>query len=193
MLILLEMMAEESRALTAPAVLEPLMAALAKGEHEALAELYRRGRTAVYGLALSYLKNQHDAEDVTQDTFIRVWEHAGQYRPNGTPLAWILTIARNLALMKLRERGKAQDMTPEEWEKVAGENPLLTAEDRHVLNMAMNELADQERQIVILHAVTGFKHREIAVLLELPLATVLSKYRRALQKLKTKLEGGESK
>ena len=62
-----------------------------------------------------------------------------------------------------------------------------------MLNMAMNELADQERQIVILHAVTGFKHREIAAVLELPLATVLSKYRRALQKLKTKLEGGESK
>lgn len=193
MFILLEMMAEESRGLTAPSVLEPLMAAMAAGEQEALAELYRRGRTAVYGLALSYLKNQHDAEDVTQDTFLRVWEHAGQYRPNGTPLAWVLAIARNLALMKLRERGKAQDMTPEEWERMAGENPLLTAEDRHVLGTALDVLGDQERQIVILHAVTGFKHREIAALLELPLPTVLSKYRRALQKLKMKLEGGESK
>ena len=62
----------------------------------------------MYGLALSYLKNQHDAEDVTQDAFVRAWENAHQYRPQGTPLAWLLTIARNLALMKLRERGRTR-------------------------------------------------------------------------------------
>lgn len=67
MLILLETMAEERRTATAPELLEPLMARLAGGDQEALAELYHRTRTSVYGLALSYLKNQHDAEDVTQD------------------------------------------------------------------------------------------------------------------------------
>lgn len=106
MLILLETMAEERRTATAPELLEPLMARLAGGDQEALAELYHRTRTSVYGLALSYLKNQHDAEDVTQDAFVRAWENAHQYRPQGTPLAWLLTIARNLALMKLRERGQ---------------------------------------------------------------------------------------
>ena len=106
MLILLETMAEERRTATAPELLEPLMARLAGGDQEALAELYHRTRTSVYGLALSYLKNQHDAEDVTQDAFVRAWENAHQYRPQGTPLAWLLTIARNLALMKLRERGR---------------------------------------------------------------------------------------
>ena len=61
-----------------------------------------------------------------------------------------------------------------------------------VLDAALTALADDERQIVLLHAVTGWKHREIAGLLELPLSTVLSKYRRALLKLKTKLEGGDA-
>ena len=177
MLILLETMAEERRTATAPELLEPLMARLAGGDQEALAELYHRTRTSVYGLALSYLKNQHDAEDVTQDAFVRAWENAHQYRPQGTPLAWLLTIARNLALMKLRERGRTQDMA---------------VEDRQVLDAALTALADDERQIVLLHAVTGWKHREIAGLLELPLSTVLSKYRRALLKLKTKLEGGDA-
>ena len=179
MLILLETMAEERRTATAPELLEPLMARLAGGDQEALAELYHRTRTSVYGLALSYLKNQHDAEDVTQDAFVRAWENAHQYRPQGTPLAWLLTIARNLALMKLRERGRTQDMALEDWE-------------RQVLDAALTALADDERQIVLLHAVTGWKHREIAGLLELPLSTVLSKYRRALLKLKTKLEGGDA-
>ena len=191
MLILLETMAEESRGATAPEVLEPLLLRLAQGDEQALGELYHRARAAVYGLALSYLKHTYDAEDVTQDTFVRVWENAPRYRPQGTPLAWILAVARNLALMKLRERGKTQEMEPEEWARLAADSPLVTTEDRQVLQTALYGLSDQERQVVILHAVTGWKHREIAALLELPLATVLSKYRRALQKLRDCLEGGE--
>ena len=75
MLILLETMAEESRRATAPDVLEPLLVRMQAGEQEALAELYHHARTAVYGLALSYLKNSHDAVDVAQDTFVPVWEN----------------------------------------------------------------------------------------------------------------------
>ena len=192
MLILLETMAEECRQATAPERLEPLMLRMQAGEQAALAELYRRIRTAVYGLALSYLKHTHDAEDVTQDTFVRVWERIPQYQPRGTPLAWVLTIARNLALMKLRERGKTEELEPEAWERIAADSPLVTAEARQVLQAALAALSDEERQVVTLHAVTGWKHKEIAALLELPLSTVLSKYRRALQKLRAILEGGET-
>ena len=192
MLILLETMAEECRQATAPERLEPLMLRMQAGEQAALAELYRRTRTAVYGSALSYLKHTHDAEDVTQDTFVRVWERIPQYQPRGTPLAWVLTIARNLSLMKLRERGKTEELEPEAWERIAVDSPLVTAEDRQVLQAALAALSDEERQVVTLHAVTGWKHKEIAALLELPLSTVLSKYRRALQKLRAILEGGET-
>ena len=191
MLILLETMAEESRQATAPGILEPLLVRMQAGEQEALAELYHRARTAVYGLALSYLKHTHDAEDVTQDTFVRIWENVHQYQPRGTPLAWVLTIARNLSLMKLRDRGKTEDMEPEAWERLAADSPLVTAEDRQVLQAAMGELSGEERQVVTLHAVTGWKHKEIAALLDLPLSTVLSKYRWALQKLRDILDGGE--
>jgi RNA polymerase sigma-70 factor (ECF subfamily) len=60
-----------------------------------------------------------------------------------------------------------------------------------VLDACLGQLSDEERQIVVLHAVAGFRHREIAALLELPLPTVLSKYSRALKKLKALLTKGE--
>ena len=169
--------------------LEPLLAGLAAGDRDSLAELYSRTRAAVYGLALSYLKNGQDAQDITQDTFVRVWEKAGQYRPQGKPLSWMLAIARNLALMKLRSARHTDLLPDEEWVLVPAPDSPLTAEDRHLLELAVNALADEERRVVMLHAVAGLKHREIARLLEMPLATVLSKYHRALKKLRVQLEG----
>ena len=176
-----------------PDVLEGLMAGVAAGDQEALGQLYHHARTAVFGLALSILRHGHDAEDVTQDTFVRAWEKAEQYRPQGTPMAWLLAIARNLALMKLRERARTQDLPPEDWESFAIDSHDVTTEDRTVLTAALSTLSDEERQIIMLHVTAGLKHREIAQLLELPLSTVLSKYRRALSKLKQKLEGGDAR
>lgn len=192
MLTVLGAAAAESRRASTPDQLEPLMAGLAAGDQDALAQLYRRTRAAVYGLALSILRNGHDAEDVTQDTFVRAWERSGQYTPQGTPMGWLLSITRNLSLMKLRERDKVRQLSPEEWESFAIDGPELTLEDRQVLTAALAALSDQERQVVVLHAVAGLKHRETARLLELPLATVLSKYRRALLKLRTTLKGDDT-
>lgn len=175
-----------------PQQLEGLMAGLAAGDRDALAQLYHRTRAAVYGLALSILGSGHDAEDVTQDTYVTAWEKCHLYRPQGTPMAWLLTITRNLARMKLRDRGRTQDLGEEQWHAIPAQSPSVTPEDRAVLEAALGILSDQERQIVVLHAAAGLKHREIAKLLELPLPTVLSKYRRALSKLKTKLEGDDA-
>ena len=171
-----------------PQQLEGLMAGLAAGDRESLAQLYHRTRAAVYGLALSILGSGHDAEDVTQDTYVTALEKCHLYRPQGTPMAWLLTITRN----QLRDRGRTQDLGEEQWHAIPAQSPSVTPEDRAVLEAALNILSDQERQIVVLHAAAGLKHREIAKLLELPLPTVLSKYRRALSKLKTKLEGDDA-
>ena len=189
MLTLIATMAAQAGASLDPEELEGLLAGLAAGNRDSLAALYHRTRAAVYGLALSYLKNGHDAEDVTQDTFVRAWDKADQYRPQGKPLGWLLAIARNLALMKLRDRGKSQDLPEDQWENLAIENPMVTLEDRQLLTAAMAVLTDQERQVVILHAITGLRHKEIAALLEIPLATALSKYHRALKKLKSAMKG----
>ena len=104
------------------------------------------------------------------------------------PLAWILTIVRNLCLQRLRDCRKTQEAPAEDWESQLPSDHGISVEDRTVLRTCLQQLNDEERQIVALHAVSGFKHREIAALLNLPLSTVLSKYHRALKKLKEYLQ-----
>lgn len=170
--------------------LEKLLLQTASGDKEAFAEIYRRTKAAVYGLALSYLRRPDDAGDVTHDTFIKVWDNAPSYTPKGSPMGWLLTIARNLSLMKLRSESRLETPDNEEWDAIPDDREV-SSDDRIMLQHALGKLGDEERKIVILHSVTGLKHREIAELLELPLATVLSKYNRALKKLKIILKGEE--
>ena len=94
----------------ADAVLEASIARIAGGDQEALADLYGRTRSAIYGFALSIVKNAHDAEDILHDAYLQVWNAAGGYRAQGKPMAWLLTITRNLALSRLR--GAREDRAP---------------------------------------------------------------------------------
>lgn len=169
--------------------LERLLIRTGRGEQDAFVQLYTRTRGAVYALALSLLCNVHEAQDAVQDTFVKVWECAPSYRPQGSPMAWLLTICRNLALTRLRRNRRQVELDEEEWNAIPESAPEVTLEDRQMLQEALARLGEEERRIVLLHAVTGLKHREIAALLELPLSTVLSKYHRGLKKLKSLMKG----
>ena len=173
--------------------LQRLLRCIAEGEREALAALYQRTRTAVYGLALSYLRNAHDAQDLTQDVYVQVWDCAAQYRPNGSPMGWLLAVCRNLCLMRLRREEHHAALSEEEWDAIPTPECGLDTEERVLLQNALESLGEEERRIVLLHAVTGLKHREIAALLELALPTVLSKYHRALKKMRSCLEGDDAR
>ena len=122
--------------------LEALLLQTAAGDREAFASLYHRTSPSVYGLALTYVRSGPDAEDVTQDTFVKVWDNAPAYRPQGKPLAWILTIAKNLALMCLRSREKSTQLPPEDWASLAMDAPAVTPEDRQVLKAALSTQND---------------------------------------------------
>lgn len=164
---------------------------VAKNDRDALVELYHATSASVYGFALSILKNTHDAEDVLQDCYIAIASSAGGYRSRGKPMAWILTITRNLCLMKIRQYERTSDLPVEDWEKYLEVNDRVTLEDRLLLTECMKHLSDEERQIVVLHVVAGLKHREIAEAFGMPLPTVLSKHSRALKKLKKLLVKGD--
>ena len=176
----------------APALEDSLILRVARGETQAFSELYLRAHKAVYGFALSIVKNQHDAEDIMQDTFLKIDAAAGGYQAKGKPMAWVLTITRNLALEKLRERRDVPLEQEEDWHLWASVDPTRAQEDRLALEAAMKCLGSEERQVVTLHAMGGLTHRVIGSLLDMPLATVLSKYRRALMKLRDYLEEREA-
>ncbi len=161
---------------------------LASGETGALEELYRRTKAAVYGLALSIVRHPQDAEDVMQDTYLRVHQGAVRYSSKGKPMAWILTITRNLALDKVRSKPAGDLPLEDEWFADSKSDFSEATLDRLVLGTALRKLSEEERQIVILRSVAQFKHREIAKLLGIPLGTALSRYHRSLSKLRAMLE-----
>lgn len=167
--------------------LDRLLLRVGQGDREAFARLYNLTRGAVYALALSLLRDAHEAQDVAQDVYVKVWESAPAYRPQGSPMAWLLTVARNLARSRLRQSGRQIALDEEAWNAIPAAAPDV--EDRQLLQGALARLGAEEREIVLLHAVTGLKHREIAQLLELPLSTVLSKYHRGLKKLRAQMKG----
>lgn len=171
-------------------LIEGCLLGLSKGDKSFMERLYRNTSTAVYGFCLSIVKNPQDAEDILQNTYIKIFETADSYTPQGKPMAWIFTIAKNLALMKIREYKKVSDIPQEEWENFYTQNENLSSDDKLVLRTSMQMLTEEERQIVMLHAVCGFKHREIADLLQLSLSTTLSKYHRAINRLKISLKEG---
>jgi RNA polymerase sigma-70 factor (ECF subfamily) len=176
---------------------------------DALGELYSHTASRVYGLVLSITKDHGKAESVTQDVFVRVYEAAGKYSPQGKPLAWMFTIARNFALMALRRKDNNLDALPTEINGGGADGGFGTGggnashgsggayEESHedglldtlTLQAVLSQLGEDDRQIVIMHSVGGMKHREISELMDLPVATVLSKYNRSLKKIKTYLGG----
>ena len=166
---------------------EELLKQVGTGDEDAFRQLYHNTDRTVYSFILSILKNPQDAEEVMQETYLKIWTSAASYHSQGKPLAWIFTIARNLCYMRFRDLKRQADLGLDELNgEETGELclPLENLADAMVLRSALEILKEDERQIVLLHASAGLKHREIAADLQMPLATVLSKYNRAIKKLK---------
>ena len=171
------------------AVDDSLLIGVAEGNKDAFTALYRIAGHSIYAYSLSILKNPHEAEDAMQDTFLKIRSAAPLYRPQGKPMAWIFTITRNICLMKLRQQKNISMFPLDSMLEQPSEDHITDVEDRLVIQTAFRILSDEECQIIFLHAVTGWKHKEIAEQLRMPLSTVLSKYHRGLKKLKLELEG----
>lgn len=168
---------------------ESLFPRIAAGDKEAFCALYEKCASSVFAFSLSILRDRTEAEDAMQETFLKIRSAAHLYTPKGKPMAWILTIARNICLMRYRRRSHIAGYTEESRLEDVGLDQIASTEDRIVLQTAFSMLPEDVCRIIMLHAVSGMKHREIASLLELPLPTVLSKYNRGIKKLRRELEG----
>ena len=171
-----------------------------KGDKKALETLISRYLNQVYGFIFYLTKNSQDAEDIAQETFVKVWKNLKKYKPEKNFKTWLLTIAKNTALdfFKKRKMINFSDLISADGdnfsllETIPDPEPLsdeiffkknLAVE----LNEIIARLPETDRLIIQLHHQQELTFQEIAEIIEQPLNTVKSRYRRALFKLRNLL------
>ncbi len=170
---------------------------MARGEGEAVAELYDRHARAVYSLAFRILGDATEAEDVVQEVFSQAWRQASRYsEARGAVAAWLLTLARSRAIDRLRAKrvrpgGVIDDRAAG---RIADEGPavdaqVLSSEQVARVRAALDELPLLQRAAIELAYFEGLSHAEIAARLEQPLGTVKTRIRLAMMKLRDVLAG----
>lgn len=175
---------------------EALLAGFATGDPDTAAAFVRRFQGRVYGLSLTIVRRPSIAEEVAQETFARVWRHAGNYDPRkGRVSTWVLSIARNLAIDVTRMR-RLDPVDPEviaaeisiEGQSAGADEMDLAPDERSRLREAIAQLPDDQRRALVLAAYTGRTAREISALEDVPLGTVKTRIRTAMLKLRSRLE-----
>lgn len=171
--------------------LDELMLELKKGDQRALVEIYSETKRAVFSVAYGISNSKFDAEDVMQDTYLKICGSINLYAQGTSPKAWICRIARNIAIDKYR-KNKRNVSFDEAFMGVPTENKTEeNAEADDILRIARELLNDTEYQIIYMHTIGDMQHREIAKVLEMPHATVRWNYSQGIHKLKKKLKKGE--
>lgn len=163
------------------------------GEMPSWSELVQAHADSVYGLAYRLTGNQQDAEDLTQETFMRVFRSLKSYRP-GTFEGWLHRITTNLFLDMVRHRQVIRmEALPEDYDRVPGtlKTPEQAVDDAMLdpdLEIALAELQPDYRAVVVLCDVVGLTYEEIASTLGLKMGTVRSRIHRARSSLRATLE-----
>ena len=157
-----------------------LLRKIAKGDNLAFESLYLKTKRGVYAFLYSYLKNSHDTEDAMQTVYLKIKLNISSYKIGTNGRAWILQIAKNHALTLLK-----QNKMHEEYVETRSNEYSFGGEIADIIERVLSE---DEKKILILHVLWGYKHREIAHELSCPTGTVTSKYKRAIEKLRKELE-----
>lgn len=182
---------------------QELVAACLDGIEGAFDVLVRRHASAVFRFVCRLVGDAAEAEDLTQEVFLRVWRNLKRFDAAKSFKAWLFRIARNAAYDALRKRKNIR-LDPLDGEDgsfadaVADESPLpdeavWTTEIQEGLNRAIESLAPKAKSVVILHGIEGLTFQEVADVVDEPLNTVKSRYLRALKTLRESLMGKENR
>lgn len=192
-------MSESSRDAQA-AQLAGLLAQCALKNQRAFSELYSLTAPKLFGVALRILRRQDWAEEVLQECYMSVWNHAGDYAVGkSAPLTWMTSIVRNRCLDWLRR--PQQEATGDEYEIAVDawrdESPgpaeqLMAAGDAAALARCLKLLEGRQRQSIMLAFFHGMSHSQVAGHMKEPLGTVKTWVRRGLERLKSCLQGVEN-
>jgi RNA polymerase sigma-70 factor (ECF subfamily) len=163
-----------------------LLAAVAKGDQAAFERLYAATRAKLYGVSVRILRRADLADEVLQETYFKVWRSAGEFNPRlGSPIAWMVAIARNGAFDMLRKRTEASiEDEPQANEVPAAEvDPLagrqMTDELKRLLG-CMGALDEEHRRVILLAYYNGWSREQLAVKFDKPVNTIKTWLRRGL-------------
>jgi len=180
-----------------------LLEELRKGSPEAVEALFERFHGKIYGLAMSILKNESDAEEAAQDVFLTVFRKADTFQGNSALYSWIYRICVNACLMRLRGKRRQETVSIEEFMPVfteegkhAGsveawgkevERKMLNKELGQVIRKFTEDLSEKYRVVFVLSDVEGLSNEETAQILGLSVPAVKSRLHRARLYLRERL------
>lgn len=171
--------------------LAALLAACGRGDRGAFARLYRDSSAKLFGVALRILRRRDWAEEVLQDCYVSIWQHASEYHSGlSAPMTWMTTIVRNRCLDRLRKpMPEVSDTDGEMIDNMLSDGPgpleaLERSKDAQALARCLQALEARQRQAIALAFYDGLSHAELARHLRQPLGTVKTWVRRGLLRLK---------
>jgi len=172
-----------------------LLSLISVKDENALSQLYDLTVNKVYGLALKILLNEADAEEVVCDVYSQLWHRAADYQcDRGSAISWLLVICRSRALDLLRKKRpeySSIDDINKFAENANDEQPddiINLLQEGTAVKNAMLQLTDIQRQLIALAYFKDLSHTEISNVIQLPLGTVKSHLRRALQTMHKLIE-----
>ncbi len=168
----------------------------AQGDQRALRELYVHTSGLLYGICLRLIRRSDLAEEVLQDAYLRIWNHAASFDPSrGSALSWMVSIVRNRAFDIMRTSAyQAEQVSEDVWQgqyASADPDPLQAAgldSDARLLRECLDRLKEDQRRSILMAYYQGYTHSELAERLGRPLGTVKAWIRRGLEQLKRCLE-----
>ena len=171
---------------------QDLITAVAQGDQHAVALRYARYATPAFSLALRVVGDRESAEEIVQEAFLRVWNHAQSFDPQrGRFASWLLSIIHNLAVNELRRRRSRPQAAPGTDEMLSSlhetapgpEDAAWASARRATIRAALTQLPHAQRQAIELAFFRGLTQMEIAATLGHPLGTVKTRIRLGQQKL----------
>lgn len=167
------------------------MKRLQNGDRSALEDIYIATQKGVFALCYSYMRNYHNAQDMSQETYVNVSKYILYYKLGSNPKAWIYKIAKNLCLDEIKRRSREVAMPEDAQTLLASDYQLKAHDESGVIKLIIKTLRADISKIVFMHAVGGIALKEIAKILHRPYATVRWQYSNALGKLKKILQERE--
>jgi RNA polymerase sigma factor (sigma-70 family) len=164
------------------------------GDQRAFAELYQHAGRRLYGVCLRMLRDPGEAEEVLQEVFVTVWRRADRFDPaRASAMTWLVTLARNKAIDRLRHQREALLDDPVDLEQMADEGPgpaadAQASQDYVRLRNCLEALEPKQRRSVREAFFTGATYKELAARCQVPLPTLKSWIRRGLIQLRACLE-----